>query len=840
MRAFVKKCATLLSIYSVSVFLAGCAVDHGLLKYGYLPGGDYVYYQPLKKINLNGKAVEFAVSDRREQTHQLECSNMVIHRDSELEGETGLSFFKNYLRAMTEYSSGKVDPSGEKIMVELEAISPVMSGFGYVRVFGVVQFSVTSGSINKRYCSVMGDGDPDAPFGKSAVTTRRNAMRKMVSASARRAVEQFMSDLENAGRGDQPAYGMPEFPQRDLGAFYDKLSPAHKEQLIRECLKEKYVSGVSYPYEYVFHHQYTLVEKDGSMVDYSDYAIRVNTADALRTMGEQIFSFDASKETVEILKASVYSSDGHEINTEITSAREKEPYTGLVYRDLKVKTISLKGLQEGSILRVVIKRTDRPDGRKYPIFKQVGLTNYIPSKERVYILRFQTGTEYIRKERIRREALGSIVAEDHVAANGDSIYIYGCMGGRTEIREAGGIPVQEFDDRVFFFAPTTWDEVARRYYSLSNPKVAVTEEISQKARQISGDSPERDGKVRAIYDYVKGIRYVAILLNQYEVVPHDASLTLRNGYGDCKDKSVLLMAMLKAIGIDSSISLVNTSHLVDEDLPSLSAFNHAVVAIRGTNDSYSFLDATNPFTPYGLLPPGIQNRHALIVGEKGGELVLIPPQAPNQNRVEESIEVEFDDVESATIRSRSLTFSSNEIFHALPNLPRNVLRQGLQQLLSAKYKEVDIVDFKCEPADKQGVLLTETQLKIGDFTKRVGNAYVFNPLVDADSIWNHDVIALSARKTDIELEGPKRLVADVTIRLTNSVAVEFLPKAKSFSNAKFGEYSYQVRQTGEIIRIHRELLLRAKRVSVKDYEEFRQFYRECIRQEEEMVLLIKR
>jgi len=642
------------------------------------------------------------------------------------------------------------------------------------------------------------------------------------------------------GYSVEMAYVMAEFPQKDVGEFYEKLSSAHKEQLIREGLKEKYVSGVSYPYEFVYHHQYSLVKKDGSVGEYSDYAVRVNTADAIKALGEQVFSYQASRETVEILKGSVYSAGGREIITETTSIREKEPYTGLVYSDLKVKCISLKGLEEGSILRIVTKRSDRSDGRKRPIFKEIGLDNYVPAKERVYMLRFEAGTEYVKRERIRGEASDTVVTKRIVAANGDTLHIYARIGGRTEIPEAASIPVQEFDNRVCFFSPATWDEVARRYYSLSNPKVTVTEEISQKAKLLSRDLPEKDDKIKALYNDVRGIRYVAIFLNQHEIVPHEASLTFRNGYGDCKDKSVLLMAMLRAVGIDSSIALVNTTHLIDKDVSSLSVFNHAIVAIPGTNGTYSFLDATNPTTPYGLLPLSIQHRHALVVEEKGGKLVVIPPQTPEHNRVEEKIEVEFHDVESATVTTRSLTTSSNEIYHTFPGLPGTVLRQMLQQLLSVKYKEAEILHLRCDPADKQGVLLTETKIKIGDFTKRVGNGYAFNPLVDADTIRKRGSIALAERKTDIELDGPESLIAEVTLKLPDSVIVEFVPENKLIKNEKFGEYSYQVNRTGDSIHIHRDFRINVKRVSVGDYEEFRDFYRACLRQEEEMVLLKKK
>jgi hypothetical protein len=170
-----------------------------VLKYGYLPAGKYEYYPPIKKIDLQGRKFKFSVVDNRFNNKQCVCSSLPVEIDSELEGELGIQFFEDYLKAMTEYGSGSIDTSsGESIRVELEVLSPKMIGFVFVQVHGLVQFNVISDKIKKRYCSDMVDGDSDAPFGKQAVATRRHAMRKMVSGSARRALEEFFTDLQNA------------------------------------------------------------------------------------------------------------------------------------------------------------------------------------------------------------------------------------------------------------------------------------------------------------------------------------------------------------------------------------------------------------------------------------------------------------------------------------------------------------------------------------------------------------------------------------------------------------------------------------------------------------------
>lgn len=175
--------------------LTSCASVGHTLKYGYLPGGDYQYYSPLSPVDLHGKRYKLIISDER-KGNKIQCTDMTLPRDTELEGTTGFNFFSNYLRAMIEANNGIVDPMAEKtIDVKLSGLSGELRAVIYGHVYGLVEFDVTVGDFRKTYCSSMADGDTDAPVGKFSVDTRKGAFRKLVSGSTRKALEKFMHDL---------------------------------------------------------------------------------------------------------------------------------------------------------------------------------------------------------------------------------------------------------------------------------------------------------------------------------------------------------------------------------------------------------------------------------------------------------------------------------------------------------------------------------------------------------------------------------------------------------------------------------------------------------------------
>ncbi len=91
----------------------------------------------------------------------------------------------------------------------------------------------------------------------------------------------------------------------------------------------------------------------------------------------------------------------------------------------------------------------------------------------------------------------------------------------------------------------------------------------------------------------------------------------RRGYGDCKDLSVLLTAMLRAAGIAAEPALVTRGTVAPAVLlPGLSAPNHAIVRAQVQGQTW-WLDPTNPVFVPGFTMPDIQQRWAFVMDDQG-------------------------------------------------------------------------------------------------------------------------------------------------------------------------------------------------------------------------------
>jgi len=89
------------------------------------------------------------------------------------------------------------------------------------------------------------------------------------------------------------------------------------------------------------------------------------------------------------------------------------------------------------------------------------------------------------------------------------------------------------------------------------------------------------------------VRYLGFENGINAFKPHSSVGVYENRYGDCKDKSLLLVGLLQGIGVDAAPMLVNTNlrHSLKQEEVSPFLFNHCVVVLANKGDT-AFIDPT--------------------------------------------------------------------------------------------------------------------------------------------------------------------------------------------------------------------------------------------------------
>jgi len=128
------------------------------------------------------------------------------------------------------------------------------------------------------------------------------------------------------------------------------------------------------------------------------------------------------------------------------------------------------------------------------------------------------------------------------------------------------------------------------------------------------------------------IRYVYIGLNGGNMTPATADQTWERKFGDCKAKTVLLLAVLRELGIRGEPVLVDLGggDGINERLPTPGFFDHVVVRVNLDNKSY-WLDGTR--LGDSTLEPPLNLRWLLPLRAAGSDLEKVasrPPRSPDE------------------------------------------------------------------------------------------------------------------------------------------------------------------------------------------------------------------
>lgn len=170
---------------------------------------------------------------------------------------------------------------------------------------------------------------------------------------------------------------------------------------------------------------------------------------------------------------------------------------------------------------------------------------------------------------------------------------------------------------------------------LIDPKGPIAAEVNR----IMAASPDPLTRAAVALQLVQDkIRYQLIALNTGNYVPQTPAQTWSLRYGDCKAKTLLLLAMLRTMGITAEpvLASIQLSDLVGQRLPSASAFDHVLVRAE-INGEDLWLDGTDLGARLADIHDVPPLGAVLPLRTKGAGLITLPRRAPARPSIAPSI-----------------------------------------------------------------------------------------------------------------------------------------------------------------------------------------------------------
>ncbi|MCZ0932964.1 MAG: DUF3857 domain-containing transglutaminase family protein [Oligoflexia bacterium] len=161
---------------------------------------------------------------------------------------------------------------------------------------------------------------------------------------------------------------------------------------------------------------------------------------------------------------------------------------------------------------------------------------------------------------------------------------------------------------------------------ISEPLPKLYQKILKSAKKFKTGSEEQINFVMSsLIDKIRYMRDWRSINGGY--IPRSLSDIVKTGFGDCKDMSVSLSALLRQLGWTAQVALIHrssTRHSSDDyALPNRSAFNHAIVYAKIKNKVF-WLDPTN-FSVYSRgVFADIADRPALVLEQPVSKMLRTP------------------------------------------------------------------------------------------------------------------------------------------------------------------------------------------------------------------------
>lgn len=298
-----------------------------------------------------------------------------------------------------------------------------------------------------------------------------------------------------------------------------------------------------------------------------------------------------------------------------------------------------------------------------------------------------------------------------------------------------------------------WAELSRRVRPLYDKAAQLNPDspVRAEAAKIAASTTDPIKRTEAALQLVEDrIRYVYVGMDGGNMTPADADETWQRRFGDCKGKTVLLIALLRELGITADPLLVNSrgGDGMDQRLPNPSLFDH-VVARASVNGKLVLLDGTRlGDRALAQLPP-TPWRFGLPVTAQGAKLeklaMPVPPWPQGINVLD--IDARAGLAEPTRVTARRILRGDDAIQLAtwLSSVPADQAQRAIKDYWHGEEPWVDAEQASWKMDQAAGVL-TLTLTGEGDLT-------IADPDYPATAVGGR--IPSSALSTPARLRRPK-------------------------------------------------------------------------------------
>jgi tetratricopeptide (TPR) repeat protein len=623
-------------------------------------------------------------------------------------------------------------------------------------------------------------------------------------------------------------------PTRDArrGAELEDMARTHAqdgEALSRAALATPVPDQDQDPAVILLDHQVTRVHGNGLADRFVQRIVHLRTDRAARDNQEISIRYTPGEQEVEIREARIYrrSAAGH-VEISQASGRDdremSEPWYGLYY-DARAQVVTFDSLRAGDVLEVQYTVADvayQNDMADY-FGDLAAIGDVLPKRRWDYTLIAPAQRPfYFNQPRVpglkhQQEQLGNEVVTRWAAEGVARVDVEPAMPGITEV--APYLHISTYRD---------WHEVGRWYWALVADPLKNDAGVKKVAAEVTAGLRERADKVKALHRFViEKTRYVGLEFGIHGYKPYPVSQVLLRRFGDCKDKALLLMALLRAVDIDAELVLLRTRRAgaVDREPASLAIFDHAITYIPGMD---LYLDGTAEFAGMSELPIQDQGVMVLRVSNTGTVLARTPVLPASANRADRDWKIVVNRDGSArideTVTIKGQAAQEWRLHYQTPG----EREQRYAKVWNGRYAgtQLQVVDMDGGVEDRNLPVVVHAKALVPHMAQPQERGEFNLPSSSRETDLTQTYARLGTRRWPLVLGFPWQHQEVLHYRFPEGYRLLRAPHSRKLTSA-FGSFEFEVKGTdGRSVTVRSLLSMERDRIAPGEYAEFRAFLRQ--------------
>lgn len=395
----------------------------------------------------------------------------------------------------------------------------------------------------------------------------------------------------------------------------------------------------------------------------------------------------------------------------------------------------------------------------------------------------------------------------------------------------------QWGDAAVEGADNQWRAIGQWVTRLEANRTDPSPEITANVQSLIAGAPDFYTRLSRITESIqKNIRYFVVMRGIGGLQANHAGDIFHNRYGDCKDKTTLLISMLQVAGIHAYYMPVDDRRgVVDPDDPS-SLGNHMITAIEipdGVQDPrlkaiakgkdgkrYLIFDPTNEHTPVGNLPSYLQGSYGTLAAGSASQVIAIPVLDPDCNGTEQkgSFTLSEDGTLTGSVDTSHSGPDGAEFRLFLKKTDEKQRREVWEKYVASTIPGVslDAFDFTQPPAlDKP--LQFHYKVTVHQYAHQAGPLLLVRPrIVGSYALAFND----KPRTVPIDLSATGRWHDSYDIALPPGFTVDDTPDPVNL-DVDFASYHSSVTAKANLLHYEREFIIRQVQIPADKAPAFR-------------------